>query len=155
MSACALLQSLSTYLAEINHHEGLYSKLLDVQAAYARSVAAAGAGTGQHQPQQQQQHSRDDSQQIQPGPLLTQQQLSEFCPETLVVAKKYQQDFEKFGIHLRDPQQRAKVAQLLALNQHFPAMFNATLVSQGNCCCHVGIIALSLQRQEEFTRACQ
>jgi hypothetical protein len=62
--------------------------------------------------------------------LLSQQQLSEFCHETLVVAAKYQQDFEKFGIHLRDSQQRAKVAQLLALNQHFPALFNATLVSQ-------------------------
>lgn len=63
------------------------------------------------------------------GPLLSQQQLSEFCHETLVVAAKYQQDFEKFGIHLSDSQQRAKVAQLLALNQHFPALFNATLVS--------------------------
>jgi hypothetical protein len=36
-----MLQSLSTYLAEINHHEGLYNKLLDVQAAYTRSAAAA------------------------------------------------------------------------------------------------------------------
>lgn len=63
------------------------------------------------------------------GPLLSPQQLSAFCPETLVVAGKYQADFEKFGIHLRDKQQRAQVAQLLALNQHFPALFNATLVS--------------------------
>jgi hypothetical protein len=66
---------------------------------------------------------------------LSQQQLSEFCQETLVVAAKYQQDFEKFGIHLRDSQQRAMVAQLLALNQHFPALFNATLVSQP-CQCY-------------------
>lgn len=63
-----------------------------------------------------------------PGPLLSPQQLSGFCPETLVVAAKYQHDFEKFGIHLTDSQQRAKVAQLLALNQHFPAQFNANLV---------------------------
>lgn len=68
---------------------------------------------------------------LQAGPLLSPQQLAAFCPETLVVAHKYQQDFENFGIHLRDEQQRAKVVQLLALNQHFPAQFNATLVSWG------------------------
>jgi Zn-dependent oligopeptidase len=113
---CCDLQSLSTFLAEINHHEGLYNKLLQVQAAYACTVAAAGGGVS----------SGANS-----GPLLSPQQLSDFCPETLVVAHKYQQDFEKFGIHLKDSQQRAKVAQLLALNQHFPAQFNATLVSRG------------------------
>jgi hypothetical protein len=65
------------------------------------------------------------------GPLLSAQQLSGFCPETLVVCSKYQQDFEKFGIHLGDSKARGQVAQLLALNQHFPALFNATLVGGG------------------------
>lgn len=75
--------------------------------------------------------------------MLSPQQLSTFCPEALVVASKYQHDFEKFGIHLRDKQQRAKVAQLLALNQHFPALFNATLVSGAGVyelCCVLGAV---------------
>jgi hypothetical protein len=124
---CCALQSLSTFLAEINHHEGLYNKLLEVQAAYARTAAAAGLPSATGSSNQQQPHR--DAANTQTGPLLSPQQLADFCSETLVVAHKYQQDFEKFGIHLRDDQQRAKVAQLLALNQHFPAQFNATLVS--------------------------
>jgi hypothetical protein len=60
--------------------------------------------------------------------LLSRSQLSQFCPETLVVASKYCQDFEKYGIHLTSSSQRAEVARLLALNQHYPARFNAALV---------------------------
>lgn len=55
---CLLAQSISTYLSEINHHEGLYNKLLEVQAAYSRSahMAQAAAATGSASlPQQQQQ----------------------------------------------------------------------------------------------------
>lgn len=78
--------------------------------------------------------------------MLSAQQLAGFCPETLVVAAKYQQDFEKFGIHLQDSQQRSQVAQLLALNQHFPALFNATLVSPcfttSHLCCCVSVAAV-------------
>jgi hypothetical protein len=61
-------------------------------------------------------------------PLLSPRQLSELCPDTLIVAQKYRQDFEKFGIHLQDGARRAEVARLLAAHQHFPALFNATLV---------------------------
>jgi len=60
--------------------------------------------------------------------LLSPQQLAEFCPETVVVAHKYRQEFEKFGIHLSDSQQRSEVARLLAANQHYPALFNEALV---------------------------
>jgi hypothetical protein len=60
--------------------------------------------------------------------LLSPAQLAQFCPETLVVAGKYCQDFEKYGIHLTSSSQRAEVARLLALNQHYPARFNAALV---------------------------
>lgn len=60
--------------------------------------------------------------------LLSRQQLAEFCPETLVVAAKYRQDFEKYGIHLASSSQRAEVGRLLALNQHYPARFNTALV---------------------------
>jgi hypothetical protein len=69
--------------------------------------------------------------------LLSPQQLSAFCPETLVVARRYAHDFEKFGIHLQGAQQRAQAARLLAQHQHFPALFNAALVgcaAVGLCC---------------------
>lgn len=55
---CCALQSLSTFLAEINHHEGLYNKLLEVQAAYACTAAAAGLLRGADSSNQQQQPHR-------------------------------------------------------------------------------------------------
>lgn len=61
--------------------------------------------------------------------LLSKQQLALFCPETLTVAQKLRQDFEKYGIHLHSSQQRSEAARLLALNQHYPARFNMALVS--------------------------
>eukprot|EP00878_Enallax_costatus_P033178 GHUV01036573.1.p1 GENE.GHUV01036573.1~~GHUV01036573.1.p1 ORF type:complete len:227 (+),score=87.04 GHUV01036573.1:152-832(+) len=109
--ACEVL---GDFLAEINHHEGIYNKLTAVQQIYQQSLAAA---SSDNPADQQLQHK-----------LLSRQQLSKFCPETLTVARKLRQDFEKYGIHLRGSQQRAEVARLLALNQHYPARFNAALV---------------------------
>jgi hypothetical protein len=59
-------QSLSTYLAEINHHEGLYNKLLEVTAAYNRAAAAAGGGSGSSSIPQQAAggHSQQQQQQV-------------------------------------------------------------------------------------------
>lgn len=71
--------------------------------------------------------------------LLSRAQLAKFCPETLVVASKYCQDFEKYGIHLTSSSQRAEVARLLALNQHYPARFNAALV-RGVACALWGLL---------------
>eukprot|EP00775_Hariotina_reticulata_P012131 gene12131-12269_t len=98
--------------------QGLYNKLVAVEEAYRRTTSAATAA------------------EVAPAELqLTQQllspgQLAEFCPETVVVTHKYRQEFEKFGIHLTDNQQRSEVARLLALNQHYPALFNAALADR-------------------------
>lgn len=117
-------QSLSEYLADINHHQGLYNKLVDVQTAYDKASQAADAPAAPAAAGGKQQ---DDSSTAH-VPLLSRQQLAELCPDTLIVAAKYRHDFEKFGIHLQDEQQRAAVARLLAQQQHFPARFNAALV---------------------------
>jgi Zn-dependent oligopeptidase len=77
--------------------------------------------------------------------LLSRAQLAALCPETLTVAGKYCQDFEKYGIHLTSSSQRAEVARLLALNQHYPARFNAALVRgtwPANPVLHVSLSAL-------------
>ncbi|KAF8055907.1 OCT1 [Scenedesmus sp. PABB004] len=106
-------QVLGEFLADINHHTGLYNKLVQAQEAHAAAAAAA-AGDDPAGRQLRQQ-------------LLSPAQLAGFCDETLAVAGRYRADFEKYGIHLPSPDARRRVARLLALNQHFPARFNATL----------------------------
>jgi hypothetical protein len=173
-------QLLGDFLAEINHHRGLYDKLKQTQAAHSTAAAAAASITpaddqlrsgGQVRTGRCREHAGAGRcwsslcgcsswgliGQPELGPatlynasshsnklrrccdtavllllqLLSRAQLAAFCPETLVVASKYCGDFEKYGIHLPSSSQRAEVARLLALNQHYPARFNAALVRVG------------------------
>ncbi|PNH07339.1 Mitochondrial intermediate peptidase [Tetrabaena socialis] len=104
-AAGQVCMQLGDYISQINHHEGMYRRLSEALEAFERSVAAL---------------ARREAPQLSPA------QLSGWCEETVLVARKLKQDMEQAGIHL-PPLQRARVAELMAANGHFAAAFNSAL----------------------------
>jgi hypothetical protein len=149
-------QHLGRFIAELNHHQGLYHKLKDTLQRYELSTQAlkaaapgADAGTGNDpsssssssgsstgqgsyeataKTSSNSTSSSDSSSSSSASWYLTSQQLQQFTPEVVVVGQKLLLDFEKSGIHLQDPIIKERLQQLMARNGHFSAQFNSNLV---------------------------
>jgi hypothetical protein len=96
------------YISDINHHEGMYHKLAEAITAVVHTRAAASGRTTSPDPSISAEtgHTTREPGAHTPGlslhshpvacaTLLTQQQLSEWCPETWVVGTKLLLDMQK------------------------------------------------------------
>ena len=138
---------MSEYISSVNHDSGLYNKLHTSIHRFQRHSEATQptpASAPQSSPSTPQPSTwalratrlRDlphsgDRLELDLPPLRPEEVLA-YDPETVLVGTKLLMDMEKAGIHLPEGR-RARMQELMNLNQHFGMTFNTNLVRFTQC----------------------